>query len=157
LKLQSGGSVDEFKSICDGSFFKKQDVMLYYGGVKYLAVLWMASEANKHPEFRMVTVSPGQTEGTQVMKTLPWPMLMVLQWIVMPIQKALGMTHGVEMGAKRYVDVLTNDESYESGKFYASVKGLTGELGDQAELYNLDFENQEHASNANVAIHSFMS
>jgi NAD(P)-dependent dehydrogenase (short-subunit alcohol dehydrogenase family) len=156
LKLESG-SYDEFRGICDGNFFAKPDMMAYYGGIKYVGALWMTSEAAKHPDLRLLTVSPGQTGGTQVMKTLPAPMRLALEWIVMPIQKALGMVHGVETGAGRYADVLTNDEAYESGKFYASVKGLTGDIGDQAELYNPDFANQDHASNANRAIHSFLT
>jgi hypothetical protein len=35
-----------------------------------------------------------------------------------------GKVHGVKDGAKRYVDVLTDEETYKSGVFYASIKGV---------------------------------
>jgi len=55
-------SAQEFESICDGSFFgKKADPMVVYGPVKYIAALWMSSLARRHPEIRIVTISPGGT------------------------------------------------------------------------------------------------
>ena len=59
-------SVNEFTSVIDGSFFdgRKRDPMLAYGQAKYLGALWMSALARQHPELRLLTVSPGNTTGT---------------------------------------------------------------------------------------------
>ena len=58
-------SVDEFASIADGSFFDG-DISAWeaYGPVKYMGAMWMASMARKYPDLRLITVSPGSTDGT---------------------------------------------------------------------------------------------
>lgn len=42
----------------------------------------------------------------------------------MRFMQLLGKAHGVEDGAKRYVDVLTDHNTFKTGIFYASVKGV---------------------------------
>jgi len=43
-------STDEFAKVIDGSFFgKEMDPMEAYGYIKYVAALWMSSEARKKP------------------------------------------------------------------------------------------------------------
>ena len=65
-------SVDEFAEVIDGSFFDEQvDPMEAYGYIKYVAALWMSSEARKNPNLRLITMSPGFTSGTAVMDDLP--------------------------------------------------------------------------------------
>ena len=50
-----------------------------------------------------------------------------------------------------------SDNQYgENGAFYASQKGLTGPLGNQATLYNQVFRDESYQTNANKAIHSFL-
>ena len=58
----STSSADEFASLCDGTFFRgrKADPTLAYGQVKYVAALWMAATARRHPHLRLLTVSPRQ-------------------------------------------------------------------------------------------------
>jgi hypothetical protein len=64
--------------------------------------------------------------------------------------------HGVEEGAKRYVDTL-NDDSYRTGVFYASEHAaLTGPLTDQG-VFFADLNNENYQDNAYKAIHSFVS
>ncbi len=65
-------SVEEFASVIDGSFFKqhKFNTFLAYGQVKYLGALWMSALARKHPDLRLLTVSPGNTAGTDALRDM---------------------------------------------------------------------------------------
>ena len=49
-----------------------------------------------------------------------------------------------------------NDEAYETGRFYASKKNVSGEIVDQATLFD-DLSNEQFQDNANEAIHQFIS
>lgn len=146
-------SADELASVIDGSFFagRKVDVNLAFGQAKYIGALWMAYLARHHPDRRFVTVSPGNTTGTGAASGLPLPMRVAARY-VMP---ALGLSHGLDVGAKRLVDGVT-DRSLSSGRFYASAaNSLTGPLCDQADVLPalLDPTFQD---NANEAIHRFI-
>lgn len=149
-------SVTEFESICDGSFFEdKADPMVVYGPVKYTAALWMSSLARKHPEIRIVTISPGGTSGTEVMNDLPPLMKFMFKQIGLRLMPLLGLMHKLEVGAKRFVDVLY-DKSFKSGTFYGSKKPvLTGPLVDQGTIFN-DLNNEKIQDNADEAIHNFI-
>lgn len=149
-------SVEEFKSIMDGSFYEgKVDAMVAYAHVKYIAALWITSLSRKYPKVRLITVSPGGTSGTAIMNDLP-PMLKFMfktfgSWL-MPM---MGMMHKLPIGAKRYVDGL-NDPAYETGKFYGSKKPvITGPLIDQSTLFP-DLSNVAIQDNARVAVLSFI-
>ena len=145
-------SVDEFASIADGSFFgDKVEPTVAYGPVKYTAAMWMASVARKHPDIRFVTMSPGGTTGTDVLNDMPPLMKFMYKNVVMRLMPLFGLMHGLEVGAKRYVDGL-NDESYKSGVFYGSKKNVTGPLVDQGTLF-ADLKNEAFQDNANEAIH----
>ena len=149
-------SVDEFATICDGSFFgEKIDPMVAYGYVKYIAAMWMSSEARKNPNIRIITMSPGGTTGTDVMNDLPPIMKLFFKYVGLPLMPLFGLMHGLEVGAKRYVDGL-NDEAYKSGVFYASKSKTTGPLVDQATLFT-DLNNKVFQDNANEAIHRFIN
>ena len=55
-------SIDEFASVGDGSFYATtNDATISYGAVKYMAALWMASMARRHPQVRFIT--PGFIMG----------------------------------------------------------------------------------------------
>ncbi|MDQ2710713.1 MAG: KR domain-containing protein [Acidobacteriota bacterium] len=80
-------SVEEFADICTGDFAgKKPDPMLAYGEVKYVAALWMAAAARRHPELRLITMSPGNTQGTNVTDDFPAPapVRLLMKRVVMP-------------------------------------------------------------------------
>lgn len=150
-------SVDEFASIIDGTYFgPKLDPMEAYGHVKYVATLWMSSEARKHKNVKFITMSPGGTSGTAVMDDLPGLMRFMYKYIAMPIlMPMMGMAHSLETGAGRYVDGISND-SLESGVFYGSKeKVLTGPVIDQSTLFS-DLNNTAYQDNANEAIHRFI-
>ena len=129
--------------------------MVVYGPVKYIAALWMTSLARRHPEIRIVTISPGGTSGTDVMNDLAPLMKFMFKHIGLRLMPLLGLMHKLDVGAKRFVDVLY-DESYKSGIFYGSKKPvLTGPLIDQGIIFD-DLNNETIQDNANEAIHKFI-
>ena len=156
-KLESG-SVEEFMSICDGSFYPKptKNDPKYFGAfAKFVGALWMSSMARQYHNIRFVTISPGATQGTAVRRDLPWykrlfvgALLNILYWT--------GKAHSLEVGAKRYIDALLDHSTYKSGVFYGSKEGLSGEVCDQAELLSY-FGNETFQDNANEAIHKFIN
>ena len=147
-------SADEFATVIDGSYFvgKKPDFNLAFGQAKYIGALWMAYLARQHPDRRFITVSPGNTTGTQAASDLPLPMRIGAKYI-MP---TLGLCHKLDVGAKRLVDGVT-DPSLSSGVFYASAANkLTGPMVNQADfLPNL--ANPSFQDHANEAIHRFIN
>lgn len=153
----NGSTEDDFASVFDGTRFEPGfDQMIAYGYVKYGAAMWMASLARKYPNVRFVTVSPGFTKGTEVMGNLPPGKRFMFKYIMLPIVAPLkGIVHKLETGAKRYVDVI-NDESYQSGVFYASKENkLTGVIVDQSTMFP-DLNNEAYQDNAYNAIHRFI-
>ncbi len=147
----------DFVSVINGSFFNgKTDPMEAYGYIKYVAALWMSSEARKNPNLRLITVSPGFTSGTAVMNDLPLPKRLLFKYFMLPIVAPLkGLVHKLGKGAKRFVDGI-NDDSFKSGVFYASEAGkLTGQLIDQSTIF-ADLNNFTYQDNANSAIHRFI-
>jgi len=148
-------SIDEFASICNGSFFGKTvtDATLPYGPIKYMAALWMSSASRQHPDIRFITMSPGATTGTEGFNTLS-PVKQFVMKSMMKVMLLLGKVHKLEVGAQRFVDGLQNT-AYESGIFYASRSGLTGAIGDQGLIFS-DLNNQTIQDNANAAIHRFI-
>ena len=151
-------SVEEFVSVIDGSFFhgRKVDPMLAYGQVKYLGALWMSALARQHPDLRLLTVSPGNTSGTDALRDLPAVPRMIMQRIVMPyVGPVFGISHPLDVGAKRLVDALV-DGDLRSGGFYASeAKTLTGPLFDQSSIVG-DFADETAQDHAYQAIHRFL-
>ncbi|MFT6174425.1 MAG: NAD(P)-dependent dehydrogenase (short-subunit alcohol dehydrogenase family) [Cryomorphaceae bacterium] len=150
-------SEDEFTKVIDGTFFdKKTDPMEAYGYIKYVAALWMSSEARKNPNLRLITMSPGFTSGTAVMNDLPFAKRLMFKYIMLPIVAPLkGLVHKLEKGAKRFVDGI-GDDSFKSGIFYASKpKRLTGQVIDQSTIFP-DLNNSSYQDNANGAIHRFI-
>jgi len=147
-------SADELASVIDGSYSanRKPDFNLAFAQAKYIGALWMAYLARQHPDRRFVTVSPGNTTGTQAASDLPLPMRIAAKY-VMP---TLGLSHKLDVGAKRLVDGVT-DPTLSSGVFYASAANkLTGPMVNQADfLPNL--ANPSFQDHANEAIHRFIS
>jgi len=150
-------SVDEFAAVLDGSYFgDKFDAMQAYGYVKYAATMWMFSMARKYPDIKFIAVSPGSTSGTQGPDNFPPILKFIMRYFMMPlVMPLIGMVHKVEVGAKRFVDGIS-DERYKSGIFYASKEGkLTGDVVDQSTFY-ADLKNSTFQDNADRAIHRFI-
>jgi NAD(P)-dependent dehydrogenase (short-subunit alcohol dehydrogenase family) len=151
-------SAEEFASVIDGTFFDdaKPNVRLAYGQVKYLGALWMAALARKHAHIRFITMSPGNTSGTDALRDLPAPLRILAQRVLMPyLAPALGIGHKLQDGAARLATAVT-DESLESGVFYASAADtITGRVIDQAEIVP-DFRNSVIQDHATEAIHRFI-
>jgi NAD(P)-dependent dehydrogenase (short-subunit alcohol dehydrogenase family) len=151
-------SVDEFCSMLDGSYFgNKFNALQAYAYVKYTATMWALSMARKYPELKFVIVSPGNTKGTLAPDSLPPPMRFMLKYVMMPVVFPLmgGMVHGLDVGAKRFVDGISDDR-YKSGVFYASKEDkLSGPMVDQSTFF-IDLKNTNWQDNANAAIHHFI-
>ena len=151
-------SVDEFAAVLDGTYFgNKFDVTQAYGYVKYVATMWMLSMARKYPDIKFIVVSPGNTKGTLAPNNLPPAMKFMLKNFMMPVVFPLmgGMVHKLEVGAKRFVDGIS-DERYKSGVFYASKEGkLSGNMVDQSTFFTA-LKNTTFQDNADKAIHRFI-
>ncbi len=151
-------SVDEFAAVLDGSYFgKKFDALQAYAYVKYAETMWTLAMARKYPQLKFIVVSPGNTKGTRAPENLPPPMRLMLKYVMMPIVFPLmgDMVHTLEVGAKRFVDGIS-DERYKSGVFYASKESkLSGDMVDQSTFFT-DLRNASFQENANEAIHRFI-
>ena len=146
-------SADELAAVIDGSYFasRKTDPSLAFGQVKYIGALWMAYLARQHPGRRFITMSPGNTTGTQAPNDLKLPLRIAAKY-VMP---GLGLAHKLDVGARRLVDGVT-DPTLSSGVFYASAaNALKGPLVDQADIFP-DLANPSFQDHANEAIHRFI-
>lgn len=99
---------------------------------------------------------PGQHEGHEPARTGSPVMRFFFKFIGGPIMTLMGNSHSLEVGAQRYMTGLFTDELKPSGKFFASAKGLTGKLTDQAEILDL-FDDENFQDAAYEAIHRFMN
>lgn len=151
-------SVEEFVSVIDGSYFEQHEfnTFLAYGQVKYLGPLWMSALARQHPDLRLLTVSPGNTAGTDALRDMGSVTRAVMNHVMLPyVLPALGVGHQLEKGAKRLADGVT-DQQLRSGVFYASRPGkVVGPLVDQSEIV-ADFKDPATQQRAYEAIHRFV-
>lgn len=150
-------SVEEFTSVIDGSFFdgRKREPMLAYGQAKYLGALWMSALARQNPRLRLLTVSPGNSTGTEATRDLPLVLKVIMQRVMPRVGPMFGISHPVEVGAKRLVDAMTGG-GLDSGKFYASAQNtVSGPLFDQAAIV-ADFADDTIQDHAYAAIHAFL-
>ena len=151
-------SVQDFIDVITGKNFlgKKFDSALAYAEVKYMAALWIAAIARRQPTLRLVTISPGNTQGTEIAGSMPPLVRILMQRIVMPfVAPVFGLAHSLETGAARIVAGLT-DPSFESGIFYASAEDkMIGPLMDQSKIFP-DLANLTYQQNADEAIHTFL-
>ena len=151
-------SVEEFASVIDGSFFEHHqfNTFLAYGQVKYVGALWMSALARKHLDLRLLTVSPGNTAGTDALRDMGSVTRSVMNHVMLPyVLPALGVGHQLEKGAKRLADGVTDDR-LRSGVFYASRPGkVVGPLVDQSEIV-ADFKDPAIQLNAYEAIRRFV-
>lgn len=163
--FSENGSLEEMKALCDGSYYQNskspQQDMDVYGRAKLLGTLWTGSIARQHPDIRFVAVSPGNTAGTNVVNhmRLPGFIQVLANKIALPLMTTpcCGRFHSLEVGARRYLDVILDDgTTYESGHFYASKRSWpTGPVADQT--IHLDYLYKEvYQDNASAAIHSFL-
>ena len=147
-------STDELTTVIDGSYFaqRKFDQNLAFGQMKYIGALWMAHLARHYPDLRFITVSPGNTTGTEAAAGAAPP----LRFAAKHIMPRLGLSHELEMGSKRLVEGVI-DPKLTSGVFYASAAGkLKGPIVDQTEIFP-DLSNPSFQDHAHQAIHRFIA
>ncbi|MEM7154914.1 MAG: SDR family NAD(P)-dependent oxidoreductase [Myxococcota bacterium] len=149
-------SEQEFASIVNGSWFDGLDAMAAYGVVKYVGTMWMSAMARRHPQLRFVTVSPGATRGTNGPDQLPAALRFLYKYVAFPMLTAFGRAHGIDVGARRYLEVLADPSTYKSGGFYASAGNTTsGPLVEQTPLFE-DLGNEAFQDNAYAAVQRFV-
>jgi len=149
------GSIAEWTSVADGTKFPTNAPYTdIYGAVKLMSAMWALSMARKHPDYRFLAVEPGMARGTSGTKELPFFQRVIME-TAMWVMQTLGRAHSVDTGAERYADVLMDDETYKSGIFYGSKKGLTGAMGDQVAHLEI-IGNETAQDNANTVIHQFL-
>lgn len=152
---------------------KERSMGLDYGWTKGILALYWAAFARHHPELYVLTVSPGAVSNT---KLLSHGGVSPFLRGVARLSLCFGGSHNVEVGAKRYVDVLissnvpngnnvSNDDDDDgdntnnnentipaSGSFLASRKGFTKDFGNIASLqkgrFVTDMELQDKAWDA---------
>jgi len=150
------GSIEEWTSVVTGSkFVDNKTYTDIYGSVKLMGALWTMSMARKHSDMRFVTVDPGMARGTSGTATLPWHQRWTMN-AAMWMMELLGKAHSVDVGAKRYVDVLLNDSDFKSGVWWGSKKGLTGELADQLEHWPDLIGDENAQDNADTVIRKYL-
>jgi nucleoside-diphosphate-sugar epimerase len=148
-------SADELTTVIDGSYFAggKPDVNLAYGQAKLIGILWMAYLARQHPDRRFISMSPGNTTGTNAPDDLALPLRIAAKY-VMP--RVPGLSHKLDAGAKRLVNGVT-DPTLSSGVFYASAANkMSGPAVDQTDIFP-DLANPSLQDHANEAIHRFLT
>jgi hypothetical protein len=105
-------SVDEFTSLCNGAYFKthKPNGALAYGQVKLIAALWMTALARRHPDLRLITISPGNTSDTELARDFPLPLRLAIKYVLTPVVMPLMgiVQQPVEKGAARLIQGLTS-------------------------------------------------
>lgn len=152
----TSGSIEEWTSVANGSkFTNKSPHTDIYGAAKLMGALWTMSMARKHPKMRFITIDPGMARGTSGTAPLPLAQKLLIE-AVMWVMQTLGKAHSVDVGAKRYVDVLLNKDEFQTGIWWGSKQGLTGELADQSAHWPEIIDNQNAQDNADVVIHNFL-
>lgn len=150
------GSIEEWTSVANGTKFDDSSTYTdIYGATKLMGALWTMSMARKHPKMRFMTIDPGMARGTSGTKSLPFFQRLTMETAMWVMQK-LGRAHSVDVGAKRYVDVMLNEEDFTSGVWWGSKKGLTGSLANQVEHWPEIIGNEYAQNNANSVIHNFL-
>ena len=120
-----------------------------YATTKMFVAWWAAQLAKKLPEGMTVNaVSPGSTPGTDAIRNAPFYM----KYFMVPLLKFMpGMSHSIEDGAKRYLEIAERDDV--RGKFFASApKRMIGDLT-QVDLDHIDYvAGQEALWNTTVKV-----
>lgn len=152
----SEGSEAEWTSVVNGEKFDDSSAYTdIYGATKLMGALWTMSMARKHPKMRFMTIDPGMARGTSGTKSSPFFERITMETAMWVMEK-LGKAHSVDVGAKRYVDVMLNTQDFTTGVWWGSKKGLTGELANQVEHWPEIIGNQNAQDNASAAIYKFL-
>ncbi len=146
-------SADELATVIDGSYFadRKPDFNLAFGQAKYIGALWMAYLARQHPDRRFITVSPGNTTGTQ-------------QPVASPSDAGSGQVRHARPGSRpqtRRGREATRrrrhrPEPVERHVLRQRGQQLNGPMVNQADFLP-DLANPSFQDNANEAIHRFIT
>ena len=119
-----------------------------YSNAKLFVAWWAAALARRLPDtMRVNAVSPGSVPDTDFVSKAPWFMRNVMVPVLKAMPKRMGMAAPVDVGARRYLDVLEMTDS--NGAFYASPpKKMTGPLHRVDQPHITDEASQEAAWSA---------
>eukprot|EP00164_Ancoracysta_twista_P001275 GFYU01001673.1.p1 GENE.GFYU01001673.1~~GFYU01001673.1.p1 ORF type:complete len:335 (+),score=94.02 GFYU01001673.1:57-1007(+) len=131
------------------------DFMAYYGVVKAVGALYMSAMARKEPAYKWITVSPGMTPYTNVMRDTGIMKSFVV--CLRPMLRCCSVAHSLEDGGQRYVDGLFDESlSKTNGVFWASKAPIMiGPLYDQSQFYSI-FGDAKYQDAAYDAIHKHL-
>ena len=134
-------------SFARGEHTERYDPMRYYAATKAFTSWWTAAVARKYGErVQIFTVSPGSNMGTNVTRNTKGLKRFIFTKVMPAVGSIMKMNMPTPLGAKRYVDVLTNQGSYKSGRTYMSKpKKITGPMEEQTTAHFLDTERQDVA------------
>lgn len=150
------GSIAEWTSVANGSKFDdKSSYTDIYGATKLMGAMWTMSMARKHPKMRFMTIDPGMARGTSGTASLPFFQRVTMESAMWVMEK-LGRAHSVDVGAKRYVDVMLCTDEFTTGVWWGSQKGLTGRLANQVEHWPEIIGSETAQDNAKTAINNFL-
>lgn len=80
--------------------------MEVYGAVKFAGAMMVSSAARKCPDIRFVTMSPGATNGTEVMDNLPPIKKFLVKRVFLPLMPLFNMAHDLESIKARFSPAL---------------------------------------------------
>lgn len=121
--------------------------MPYYTTTKAFSAWWAAAMDRANDGVAVFNVSPGANMGTSAARNVTGFKKFLFTKVMPALGPVLGMSMPTELGAKRYVDVLLDDEGkFESGRTYTSApKKMVGPLFARSEAHLVDEERQETA------------
>ena len=120
----------------------------YYGVTKVITSWWSAALARKLGDrLAVYTVSPGSNLSTNAGRHMTGFAKILFTKVMPLVGPILGMDQPVNLGAKRYVDVLQGSNGrYVNGKSYMSKPGrLIGPIEEMKQPHLLDIKRQDAA------------
>lgn len=131
-----GDDVESFVGHLNGAAYQKYDSGKAYSYIKGIGALYFAALARRHPQMYVATVSPGASSTNLMQQQNAGPLKGLITKAMMPLGRMLGVVHGADVGAKRYVDAVTGTAgwTYPSGAFVACVKNASGPICNQIDV-----------------------
>ena len=120
-----------YVNILNGSIYKKYNPGDAYGHIKGMMAFYTTAMARRHPDLYFVAISPGSTRNTLLMEQGQFSPVMI--FFIRGYIKMAGQ-HDVSVGAKRYIDGLSENYEYASGSFVCSRNGFIGDVCSAVEL-----------------------
>ena len=134
-------------NVASNAAFQPVPFLTVYAATKAFTSWWSAAVARKSGDrVQVFTVSPGSNMGTNAARHTTGFKRLLFTKIMPFIGSFIGMNMPTPVGARRYVDVLTANGLYASGRSYMSKpKKITGPMAEQTAGHLLDMTRQDTA------------